>query len=80
MSNGKGPKVKPRGGETKLKESKAKAFLFKRKESGRKDPQDLIRSLNAINGVSIASSVGTGALKSMGKKINKVIPFTGKND
>ena len=32
MSNGKGPKVKSRGGEEKLKESKAKALLFKRKQ------------------------------------------------
>ena len=73
MSNGKGPKVKPRGGETKLRESQAKALLLKRKESGRKNSQDLIRSLNAMDGVSISSSVGTGALKSIGKKINKVL-------
>ena len=75
--SGKGPKVKPRGGEAKLKESKAKALLAKRKESGRKDTTDLIRSLNALKGVEISKGVSTSTLKGVGKKIAGVIPLAG---
>ncbi len=80
----KKPKVKPRGGEKKLKESKAKVLNKKaydlarsRKESGRLNTTDLIASLNALKGVEISKGVTTGVLKGLGKKINKVIPITG---
>ena len=73
----KGPTIKPRGGKTKLELSKAKAFLSKNKESGRRSTQDLIRSLNAVKGVEISKGVSASVLKSVGNKIANVIPLAG---
>jgi hypothetical protein len=77
MSNGKGPKIQPRGGKAKLELSKAKSLLAKRKESGRKDTTDLIRSLNAVKGVEISKGVSASVLKGVANKIANVIPVAG---
>ena len=77
MSNGKGPKIQPRGGKAKLELSKAKSFLARRKEFGRKNTDDLIRSLNAVKGVEISKGVTASTLKGVANKIANVIPFAG---
>jgi hypothetical protein len=87
MSNGKGPTIKPRGGEKKLKDSKSKVLTNKayelarnRKSEGRLDTKDLIQSLNAVKGVEISKGVSASVLKGVGNKIAKVIPLTGKKN
>ena len=65
--NGKGPKIKPRGGDTKLKESKEKASKFK----------ELRESLNKMRGVSVAEGVGAAGFRNIAKKIGNVIPLVG---
>jgi|TARA_A100000171_G_scaffold4040_1_gene3340 hypothetical protein len=84
MSNGKGPKIKPRGGEKKLKDSKNKVLINKayelarsRKSEGRLDTKDLIQSLNAVKGVEISKGVSASVLKGVANKIANVIPVAG---
>jgi len=64
---GTGPKVKPRGGEAKLKESKEAASKFKK----------LRESLNNMRGVSVAEGVGAAGFRSIANKIGNVIPLVG---
>jgi len=78
--SGKGPKVKPRGGEKKLRVSKNKALFAKvreKKEEGRINLSDLINELNSKKGVEISSNVTASTLKGVGKKIAGVIPLAG---
>ena len=72
--NGKGPKVKPRGGETKLKISQNKAIFSKIKEKkpdGRVNVADFIRQLNKRKGVELSTGLGSGALSSLARTITK---------
>ena len=74
MSNGKGPKVKPRGGETKLKISQNKAIFSKikeRKSDGRVDVADVIRELNNRKGVELSTGLGKAGLQNLARAINK---------
>jgi hypothetical protein len=74
MSNGKGPKVKPRGGETKLKISKNKATYAKIRENkphGRVNVSDFIRQLNNRKGVELSTGLGSGALSGLARAITK---------
>tara|TARA_R100000231_G_C5196336_1_gene126010 strand:+ start:223 stop:483 length:261 start_codon:yes stop_codon:yes gene_type:complete len=71
---GKGPKVKPRGGETKLKTSQNKAIFSKIKENkpdGRINITDIIRELNNRKGVELSTGLGKAGLEGLAKAINK---------
>jgi hypothetical protein len=71
---GKGPKVKPRGGEKKLQISKNKATFSKIKENkpdGRVKVEDFIRQLNKRKGVELSTGLGSGALSGLARAITK---------
>jgi chorismate synthase len=72
MSNGKGPKIKPRGGKTKTRIKKLNSG-----GEGRLDTKDLIQSLNAVKGVEISKGVSASVLKGVANKIANVIPVAG---
>jgi len=61
---GKGPKVKPRGGEKKLELSKAKA-------DARVNVADFIKQLNKRKGVELSTGLGSSALSGLAGAITK---------
>ena len=56
---------------------KAYELARERKQSGRLNMDDLRNAINSVKGVTVTKNVTPAALKSVGKKINKVIPFVG---
>jgi len=71
---GKGPKVKPRGGEKKLELSKAKATFSKMKENkpdARVNVENFIKQLNKRKGVELSTGLGSSALSGLAGAITK---------